>query len=102
MIKNIVLIVAFIFLISCEGYKTGAGIVYDKSTNKPLDSVRYYAVGIDYIEYTDSLGKYYVEGKFGGCVSECPDFDAEFSKPGYKTITLKNPNGDVYLELEEK
>lgn len=100
MIRNIALIVAFILFVSCEGSRVGHGIAFDKSTNKPLDSVSYYTYNASPIQYTDSLGNYYIEGPSGGCYSQCPDFKAEFSKTGYKTLTIKNPNGDIYLELE--
>lgn len=88
-------------LIACEGNRVGTGIIIDKTTNKPVDSVKYFHIERDpYILYTDSTGKYYVEGPFGGCMRDCLDFEAEFSKKGYKTIKLINPDGDIYLEQE--
>lgn len=101
--KNMVLITLCMILISCEGERVGSGIVFDKSTDKPIDSVRYYSLEDkkSFIQYTDAEGNYFVSGPFGGCISECPDFKAEFSKKGYKSLTLKNPDGDIYLELEE-
>jgi hypothetical protein len=34
-----------------------------------------------------------------GCTPNCIDFDAEYSKAGYKTLIIRNPDGDI-LEKE--
>jgi hypothetical protein len=33
-------------------------------------------------------------------VYTCIDFDAEYSKAGYKTLIIRNPDGDIFLEKE--
>src|SRR5688572_12405135 len=93
-------ILVCITIASCEGYRVGEGHIYESETNVVLDSVKYKKINDDYIQHTDSTGHYYIEGTFGGCMSDCIDFDAEFSKAGYKSIIITKPNGDIYLEKE--
>lgn len=98
--RTIILIIA-ILLVGCEGERIGEGIVYDAQTNQPLDSVVYKRVDSDYIFYTDSTGHYLITGPFGSCqFGGCPDYTASFTKPGYKTKNLGNPDGNIYLEAE--
>jgi hypothetical protein len=95
------LLIGLIFtLIACEGSRMGDGIVYDELTNEPIDSVAYKRLGDNRVFYTDSTGQYFINGEFGGCLPDCPDFSAEFVKPGYKTKRIDNPDGDIYLEIE--
>lgn len=97
-------IIAIISLsIGCEGFTCADGIVYDAETNMPLDSVLYKRLGHRPIEkYTDSTGTYDMCGIFGGCVPDCPDLSIEFSKPGYKSQSYRNPDKkDIYLEKED-
>lgn len=91
----------FIMIVSCEGYRCGEGIVYDSQTNLPLDSVLCKVSKGDEKVYTDSTGKYNLCNPFGGCVPDCPDIVIEFSKTGYKSQKVTNPNkSDIYLEKE--
>ena len=100
-IKSFMLCLPVISLIlSCEGSRLGKGIVYDNQKQIPLDSVMHKDVNESFILYTDSSGLYSIEGPFGGCISECPDYKVEFSKTGYKSNTIENPNGNIFLELE--
>ncbi|MFD2908673.1 hypothetical protein ACFSX9_07975 [Flavobacterium ardleyense] len=87
-------------LLSCEGEKGGDGIVFEKKTAIVLDSVMYKCIETGEIKYTDSLGSWEMYGLFGGCVSECPDFRVEFSKTGYVTKKITNPDGNIYLDKE--
>jgi hypothetical protein len=87
-------------LAGCEGYGCGEGIVYDAKTKKPLDSVFCVSNSQEKI-YTDSSGKYNLCGPFGGCMPHCPDVVIEFSKTGYKSQKVTNPNKvNIYLEKE--
>ena len=86
-----------VFLTSCEGEKGGDGVVYDKISGIPLDSVSYRCIETEEIKYTDSLGNWEMYGPFGSCLSDWPDFNVEFSKPGYETQTFQNPDNDIYL-----
>ncbi len=89
-------------LSSCEGSRCASGIIYGTDTNQPLNSVYCEVLtGSDQI-YTDSSGSFSVCNNFGGCVPKCPDIEVQFSKKGYKTKTLTNPEFDseVYLEKE--
>lgn len=100
--KKIAFLILFCLTIaSCEGSRVGKGYIYEKETKVVLDSVMYRELKYNFIQYTDSTGYYYIEGPFGGCLSDCPDFDAEFSKSGYKSIRITNPDGDIYLEKEK-
>lgn len=90
----------FFLLTSCEGEKGGDGIVYDKNTGLPLDSVSYKCIETGKLKYTDSLGNWEMYGPFGSCVSDCPDFNVEFSKSGYETQTIQNPDNNIYLASE--
>ena len=100
--KKALLVILILAIIGCEGTLIGKGVVYDELTNAPLDSVVYKRVsdGDERVFLTDSTGRYYINGPFGGCMPDCPDFSAEFAKPGYKTKRIDNPDGDIYMELE--
>ncbi|MGG7033835.1 MAG: hypothetical protein ACI7YS_01430 [Flavobacterium sp.] len=89
-----------ILFFSCEGCRLGIGTVYDKSTKRPLGGVTYKNVVDSDIHLTDSTGKYKLRGNFGACMPTCPDYDAEFLKKGYKTKVIKNPKGNIYLEVD--
>jgi hypothetical protein len=86
-------------LTSCEGYKCGTGTVFDKMTNKPIDSVFCEVqTGVQKM-YTDSTGKFDLCNQISGCVPECKDIIISFSKDSYKTVTVENPEGAIiYME----
>ncbi|MDB5013791.1 MAG: hypothetical protein JWQ25_1993 [Daejeonella sp.] len=88
------------FLTSCEGYRTAKGIVKDKATNMPLDSVLCTVTTGKMQVYTDTSGKYNVHNSMGGCVGGCKDIVVEFSKKDYKTVirTQENASGIILLE----
>lgn len=100
--KTIIFITIMTFLlISCDGQRTGSGIIYDKITNQPLEKVKYFSLSNDqFMSFTDEKGEYYLSGPIGGCTPNCIDFDAEYSKAGYKTLLIRNPDGNIYLEKE--
>ncbi len=102
---NILLIVLLptLFLLGCEGYRCAKGIVKDKSTNLKLDSVLCYVTTSREVFYTDTSGAFNVCNRMGGCVGSkgCPDIIVEFSKPGYKSLLLKNPEDDMVVYLEK-
>ena len=89
---------------SCEGYTCTDGIVKDKNTNLPLDSVLCMDLNAKYKlgMYTDSTGKFDLCGNFGGCGRNgCPDINVEFSKAGYKTISIVNPGSNTTIFMEK-
>ncbi len=97
----IFLVIISVLLISCDGNRTGSGIIRDKLTNEPIDKVKYFSLEDDqFISFTGITGEYFVSGPIGGCMPDCIDFEAEYSKSGYKTIKIRNPDGDLYLEKE--
>ena len=95
-------IVNLFFLSSCEGYRCGSGTIYDSETKVPIDSVMCALTNGCDMQFSDSLGRYNVCDCFTGCVPDCPDITVEFSKTGYKTKSVKNPNkSDIFLDREE-
>ncbi len=95
------ILLALVFLESCEGYRCADGTVIDKITNLPLDSVLVKVITGTEIVYTDTTGKFDVCNKFGGCVPDCKDIMVEFSKDNYTTIILKNPDKEVIVIMEK-
>ena len=87
-------------LLSCEGERGGDGIVFESDTAIVLDSVMYKCIETGEIKYTDLLGAWEMYGPFGSCARECPDFRVEFSKTGYVTKKITNPDGNIYLDKE--
>lgn len=91
-------------LASCEGYTCTDGIVKDKKTNLPIDCVLYKNLfsNFDSGMYTDSIGFFALCGNFGGCGRNgCPDINVEFSKAGYKTISIVNPGSNTTIFMEK-
>lgn len=92
----------FLLLITnlgCEGYRCGTGKIVDSKSDLPLDSVLC-KIDNELFVYSDSIGHYELCGRFSGCVPDCPDIQIEFSKKGYKTQIIKNPNKDI-IRLEK-
>jgi hypothetical protein len=83
----------------CEGNTCANGIICDLVTKEPLDSVACSVKNGSTIKYSDKYGEYEVCNKFGGCVPKCKEIVVEFTKKGFKTKKLTNPNSDtIYLE----
>ena len=99
-INFILIFPLFTLILGCEGSRIGKGIICDIQTQIPLDSVKFKDINETIISYSDSTGSYTIEGPFGGCISECPDYKVEFSKEGYKTKIVENPDGYIFLEIE--
>ncbi len=104
LIKLTVLVFIFsaaLFLGSCEGRSCADGMVLDKSTNQPLDSVNV-TINNDYnYIYTDSTGKFNLCTKMNSCMPKCKDATVTFSKSGYQTIVLVNPPSDHKVFMEK-
>ncbi len=102
--KQLILIIGLIgtlWLFGCEGYRCAEGTVYESGTDIPIDSVLCKVLTGTEELYTDSLGRYEVCNVFSGCVPDCPEIEVEYSKPGYLTLILTNPNrDDIFLEKE--
>lgn len=96
----IVAITLILLFTSCEGYKCAEGIIVDKDTGIPLDSVLVNVKTGKKQMYTDSSGKFEVCNQMGGCVFGCRDITVEFSKPGFKTLIKFNEegNGTIFME----
>ncbi|MDF7811957.1 hypothetical protein [Hymenobacter sp. YC55] len=85
-------------LSSCEGHRVQYGIVKDKQSRMPLNHVLVEVNNYHENEeiYTDSKGRFIVDGAFGGCMPDCPDIVIKFSKKGYQSIEMRNPTGTVF------
>ena len=88
------------FLTSCEGYSTAKGLVRDKATDMPLDSVLCKVTPSEMQVYTDSSVKYDVHNPMGGCAGGCKDIAVEFAKKDFKTVirTQENASGIIRME----
>ncbi len=91
-----------LLLPGCEGYRCAKGVVRDKLTGQVLDSVLVNAISGDKQSYTGANGKFGICNPLGGCMAHCKDIMVEFSKAGYKTITLQNPADSVVVQLERQ
>lgn len=101
-ITILLLFATVLFLTSCEGYRCADGIVKDKLTNLPLDSVLINVTSSgERVVYTDTTGTFDVCNRMGGCVPECKRIVVTFSKDGYKTVTLTNPERQTIVQLEQ-
>jgi len=101
MIRLLTVLLIVICFESCEGYRCAEGTVFDKVTNLPLDSVLVEVITADSrTSYTDSVGKFNVCNRMGGCVPNCKDIIVRFSRSNYQTITLTNPEDDTIVMME--
>lgn len=87
---------------SCEGYRCSDGVVLDKLTNLPLDSVLCDVISGSQKAYTDSTGKFDVCNRMGGCVPDCKDIMVKFSKAGYRSQQIENPGTGAVIYLEKE
>lgn len=94
---------------TCEGYTEANGRVLDADTNEPLDSV---LVGswVNKIKdqnfesemLTDSTGKWWATTGLVGCsCNKCADLLVQFSREGYETLILENPQDSIVFLKKE-
>lgn len=99
--RTLVIILSLATLNGCEGMRCADGSIFDNDTGEPIDSVFCKVLTGTEEVYSDNTGYYSLCNDFGGCVPDCKDIIIEYSKPGYITKELTNPNrDDVYLERE--
>ena len=91
------LLIIATFITACEGFRSARGIVKDKATSKPLDSVACAVITGQTTFITDSSGKFDVQNAMGGCIPDCKDIVVQFSKRGYKTLEVTNPTDSVFF-----
>ena len=102
--KSILLFIIFSSLTSCDYFYSGSGIVIDRISKQPIDSVLIEAYLIDKNEslfvkqmYSDSVGRFHLStGPLG---SHDMDLVLIFSKEGYNNLIAKEPYGEnIILE----
>jgi hypothetical protein len=65
MYKFFALVILVTLMVSCDTGFHSEGLVIDKSTRLPIDSVKIYVKNIDTV-YTDSFGKYKIDTTIHG------------------------------------
>ncbi len=88
-------------MISCEGNSCAKGTIVDSKTLQPIDSVFCEAITGTQKVYSDTLGRYYVCNIFGSCVPKCKDISVRFSKKGYITKEISEPEDGEKIYLEK-
>jgi hypothetical protein len=84
----------------CEGYRTSTGIVRDRATNLPMDSVFCVVTTGTERKVTGEDGFFSVQNDVDNCFKKCQDLNIEFSKNGYKKSYATNPGKDVVIYME--
>lgn len=84
----------------CEGYRCAEGEIRDMDTHEFIEDVKCTVITRgNFVVYSDSLGRFDVCNVFSGCVPDCPDITVEFSKLGYKTKRVTNPEYGALIYL---
>ena len=94
-----------LIILSCDCYTEGNGVVMDKLTNQPIDSVvaKSYIGKVHTDNYaqemiTDESGQFYgTTGNTGRCI----DLLIELSKKGYFPVEVTNPMDDTIRLIRE-
>ncbi len=106
---SLIIVIAALFCVSCEGPKYFSVTVVDKKTQQPIDSVLVLVkvkagneekTAYNLQGFTDSVGKFKREEMIGYGLSMTRwDFYMEYFKKGYLPKTeLNHPEGKVELE----
>jgi hypothetical protein len=95
------LLVMASLLTACEGYRTAAGVVKDKGSNRPIRGVVCTLLSGQTFMITDSTGRYSLQNPMGGCMPHCKDIIIRFDKSGYKIVEYTNPTDSIiFLEKQ--
>jgi hypothetical protein len=88
-----------VILMACEGMKNANGVVLEYPSKIPIEGVLCTVIETGEVTFTDTKGNYVAEGPFGSCMFNCKDMTIQFSKNGYSTIRILNPeNPIIYLK----
>jgi len=103
--KKLVLLfiaILFLFWIYGCGQICAEGTICDSETNQPIDSVRCEAFHGKNVDFSNENGNYFICIKTGGIGQNKIDIEVSFSKNGYKTKTVTNPEKGsvIYLDRE--
>jgi hypothetical protein len=96
----ILLFFVIVFTVGCcDGFQVARGVVFDKTTKKPIDRVYIHKLNNDNSEYSDSTGTFKIHSISGGSFF-CPTVKIVFYKKGYQSITndMDKINDTVFLE----
>ena len=101
--RNLLAILILSIFISCDKEVGIDGVVIDASTGERITGVNVKMTSEqgNREELTNLIGYFNTYKSFSCGLGNCNnDFNVEFSKIGYKKQTLKNPDKDIYLEIE--
>ncbi len=94
--KTACMALAAFSLLSCECRRSANGQILDESTLLPLDSVNVKGLSVLFNEdVSDSAGNYILGSTMTGTVGGCPDLKVTYSKEGYETLTMTNPDDEI-------
>lgn len=97
----VVLSFVSMFFCSCDCFMNVGGVVYDKTSGNPIDSVEYNVYEDNrylYTFHTDSLGRY----AWGFKGNPCPAISIVFEKKGYvanSVLFMKGEDDDINVVL---
>jgi hypothetical protein len=99
---SIMLMSTLFTLGSCECYQNVEGVVLDKKTNKPIDSVMVQKIDRGIGEFSDSTGAFKIHANSGG-IFGCPLMKISLTKSGYYSDTTEIDNaGSKTIYLTKK
>jgi len=91
-------------LCACDCSQRVKGVILDKATNLPIDSVLITGKSGEITEYSDSTGSFDASSISGGLYS-CPLLGLAFTKEGYETLMSDYSNSgniiNIYLEKDK-
>ena len=107
-ISTVVLLSIITFIVTgCDCAQSADGVIFDRQTKKPVDSVNIATVDI-FKNTVTGQGQYSAKNgrfkfnKISGGIRKCPDLTLYFFKGGYKQISLtfesRSTNDTIYLD----
>jgi len=91
------LLVIAITCYSCDCMQRKKGVIINKKTGKPIDSVYIHKIGEQQGEYSDASGNFEITAISGG-VFGCPVLELGYNKSGYSLVSEGSmPSDTVYM-----
>jgi hypothetical protein len=98
--KLVFLVCTIMFLYSCDCFYNMSGVILDKTSKQPIDSVSVKMDRHASVKYSDPNGSFDLH-EMGGGIIGCPIRPVTLTKKGYKDTTLIFSGADkktIYLE----